>query len=70
MKKSILCLLVLLSLCLCVLLASCKPDDNIIPAPDGGNIGQEGETQADDNVKADVNLDAPNQSVEGSTPRY
>lgn len=70
MKKSILCLLILLSLCLCVLLASCAPEDEIIPPPDGGNIGQEGETIIDDTVKADVNLDAPNQTIEGSTPRY
>ena len=70
MKKSILCLLILLSLCLCVIFTSCKPDENVIPAPDGGNIGKEGETEIDDTIKADVNLDAPNQSIEGSTPRY
>lgn len=70
MKKSILCLLVLLTLCLCVVFASCKKDDEVIPAPDTGNVGQQGETEIDTDLPGEVKLDAPNQTVEGSTPRY
>lgn len=70
MKKSILCLLVLLTLCLCVVFASCKKEDEVIPPPDSGNVGKTGETVIDTDLPGEVKLDAPNQDLEGSTPRY
>ena len=70
MKKSIFCLLILLTLCLCVIFASCKKDDEVVPAPDTGNVGKLGETQIDTELPGEVKLDAPNQDIEGSTPRY
>ena len=70
MKKSIFCLLILLTLCLCVIFASCKKDDELVPAPDAGNVGQKGETVIDTDLPGDVKLDAPNQDLEGETPRY
>ena len=70
MKKSILCLLVLLTLCLCVVFASCKKEDEIIPAPDAGNVGKVGETEIDTDLPGEVKLDAPNQDLADSTPRY
>jgi hypothetical protein len=70
MKKSILCLLVILTLCLCVVFASCKKDDEVVAPPDSGNVGQKGETIIDTDLPGEVKLDSPNQTVEGSTPRY
>ncbi len=70
MKKSILCLLLILTLCLCVMFASCKKDDEIVPAPDAGGVNKSGEVVIDTNLPGDVNLDGPNQAVNGSTPRY
>jgi len=77
MKKSIICLLVLLSLCLCLVLVACTPDTpgeggggDVPPAPDGGDTGKKGEIEISTDVGGSVNIDGPNQTVEGSTPRY
>ncbi len=70
MKKSILCLLIILTLCLCVIFASCKKDDEVVPAPNGGSIEKSGETVIDTDMPGEVELNGPNQSIEGSTPRY
>lgn len=70
MKKSILCLLIILTLCLCVMFASCKKDDEVIPAPDAGSVDKSGEVVIDTNLPGDVDLGGPNQAVDGSTPRY
>ena len=68
MKKSILCLLVLLTLCVCILFASCKNEDTIVDAPDAAGVGKKGETQTQ-KVEGVVDLDAPNQAVDGFTTR-
>ena len=70
MKKSILCLLMILTLCLCLVFASCGKEDNVIDAPDVGGIGKSDTTVTDPNVAGDVTLVEPNQAIEGSTPRY
>ena len=70
MKKSILCLLMLLTLCLCLVFASCAKEDNVIDAPDVGGIGKNDTLVTDPNVEGEVNLNEPNQAVEGTTPRY
>ena len=69
MKKSILCLLLILTLCLCVMFASCKKDDEVIPAPDAGNVGKSGEVVIDTNLPGEVDMVGPNQDVNGYTPR-
>ena len=45
MKRSILCLLVLLTLCVCILFVSCKQEDPAYDAPDAADVGQKGESQ-------------------------
>ena len=69
MKRSILCLLVLLTLCVCILLASCKNEDTIIDAPDAAGVGKKGETQTQ-KVDGVVDLDGPNQDLDDFTPRH
>ena len=66
MKKSILCILLVLSMCLCMILVSCKPDEEP-PAPPAEVKGQVHEDPASSNV--DLN-NMPNQIVDDNTLRY
>ena len=68
MKRSILCLLVLLTLCVCILFVSCKKEDTIIDAPDAANVGKKGETQTQ-KVETEVELGGPNVQLPGFTDR-
>ncbi len=65
MKKSILCLLLVLSLCLCMIFASCKPDE--VDESTGEKLGQVHTTP---DTSAGVEPDLPNQSVDGFTNRH
>ena len=69
MKRSILCLLVLLTLCVCMLFVSCKKEDPASGAPDAAGVGKKGETQTQ-RVEGTVDLSGPNEQVPGSTTRY
>ena len=74
MKRSILCLLVLLTLCVCILFVSCKADDPEVEAPDSADIGKEGVTETQ-KVPADPDYISPDNSETnpqqpGGTIRY
>lgn len=69
MKRSILCLLVLLTLCVCILFASCKKEDTKVDAPDAAGVGKKGETQTQ-KVDGNVDLNGPNEQINGDTIRY
>ena len=69
MKRSILCLLVILTLCVCMLFVSCKKDDTSAEAPDANGVGKKGETQTE-RVEGNVDLNGPNEQIPGSTTRY
>ena len=64
MKKCILCLLLVLSLCLCMILASCKPDEQ---EPTGDKMGQV-HTTPDTSAGVEPNL--PNPVVGDYTARH
>ena len=68
MKKSILCILLVLSMCLCMILVSCKPDD------DAGNNPPPAETNGQVHKTPDsssgVDLNMPNQIIGDQTQRY
>lgn len=65
MKKSILCLLLVLSLCLCVIFASCKPEEEEEP------VGEKmGEVHTTPDTSAGVEPQFPNQNVDGYTDRH
>jgi len=64
MKKSILCLLLVLSLCLCMIFASCKPDEE---EPSGEKMG---EVHTTPDTSAGVEPNFPNQNVDGFTGRH
>ena len=66
MKKSILCILLVLSMCLCMILASCKPDEEP-PAPPSEVNGQVHKTP-DSGAGVDPNM--PNEIVGDQTQRY
>ena len=68
MKKSILCLFVLLTLCVCILFVSCKKEDTVIDAPDANSVGKKGETQTE-KIPGSVDLDGPNEQLPGWTTR-
>ncbi len=68
MKRSILCLLVLLTLCVCILFVSCKKEDPAVDAPDAAGVGKKGETETT-RVEGSVDLDGPNEQLPGFTDR-
>lgn len=77
MKKSIICLLMLLCLCLCLVFVACTPEDpgtgdtpDTPVTPDGDDTGKKGEIDISADASGSVNLPGPNETVEGSTPRY
>ena len=65
MKKSILCLLLVLSLYLCMIFASCKPDES--ETETGDKLGQVHTTP---DTSAGVEPNFPNPQVGDTTPRY
>jgi ABC-type oligopeptide transport system substrate-binding subunit len=65
MKKSILCLLLVLSLCLCMIFASCKPDE--VETETGDKLGQVHTTP---DTSAGVDPSFPNPQIGNETPRY
>jgi hypothetical protein len=68
MKKSILCVLLVLSMCLCMILASCKPDDVEPTPPPAQTSGQVHKTP---DSSSGVDLNMPNQIVDDqTTQRY
>ena len=67
MKKSILCILLVLSMCLCMILVSCKPDEEP-PAPPAEVNGQVHKTP-DSSSGVDLN-NMPNQIIGYQTQRY
>ncbi len=69
MKRSILCLLVLLTLCVCILFVSCKKEDPAIDAPDAAGVGKKGETETQ-KVQGEVDLNGPKVQVPGYTLPY
>ena len=69
MKRSILCLLVLLTLCVCILFVSCKKEDTIIDAPDASNVGKKGETETT-KVEKPLEFVGPNEQLPDQTIRY
>jgi len=74
MKRSILCLLVLLTLCVCILFVSCKNEDLGANDPDAAEVGKKGEIQTE-KVPADPDYISPdnaetNQQQPGGTVRY
>jgi hypothetical protein len=68
MKRSILCLLVILTLCLCILFVSCTKEDPGKNDPDSADIGKKGEIQTD-RVQPEVELNGPNEQLPGFTDR-
>ena len=68
MKRSILCLLVILTLCVCMLFVSCKKEDTVIDAPDAAGVGKKGETQTQ-KVEGTVDQNGPNEQLDGYTTR-
>ena len=68
MKRSILCLLVLLSLCVCLLFVSCKKEDVIVNAPDAAGVGKDGQITTE-KVQGEVELDVPDVQIPGYTTR-
>lgn len=68
MKRSILCLLVLLTLCVCILFVSCKKEDPALDAPDAAGVGKKGESQTQ-KIPGQVEIDAPNEQLPGWTNR-
>ncbi len=68
MKRSILCLLVILTLCVCILFVSCKKEDPGKNDPDSADVGKKGEIQTD-RVQSDVELNGPNEQLPGFTDR-
>ena len=52
-----------------MLFVSCKKDDTSADAPDAAGVGKKGETQTQ-KVDGNVDLDAPNEQIPGSTTRY
>ena len=68
MKRSILCLLVILSLCVCMLFVSCKKEDPALSAPDAAGIGKKGETETT-KVDGSVDLNGPNEQLPDWTTR-
>ena len=68
MKRSILCLLVILTLCVCILFVSCKKEDPGKNDPDSIDVGKKGEIQTD-RVQSDVELNGPNEQLPGFTDR-
>ena len=69
MKRSILCLLVLLTLCVCILFVSCKKEDTITDAPDAANVGKKGEINTT-KVEKPLELGGPNEQLPDWTTRY
>ena len=69
MKRSILRLLVLLTLCVCMLFVSCKKEDPALSAPDAAGVGKKGETQTQ-KVEGTVDQNGPNEQIPGDTVRY
>ena len=67
MKKSILCILLVLSMCLCMILVSCKPDDDVETPPEEVT----GQFHTTPDSTAGVGFEADNPIVDGnSTARY
>lgn len=69
MKRSILCLLVLLTLCVCILFVSCKKEDPALDAPDAAGVGKKGESQTQ-KVPGQVEMDVDAVPVPGYTMPY
>lgn len=69
MKRSILCLLVLLTLCVCILFVSCKKEDPNTAAPDAAGVGKKGETETT-KVQGSVDQNGPNEQLPDWTTRY
>jgi hypothetical protein len=74
MKRSILCLLVLLTLCLCILFVSCKQEDPGKNDPDASEIGKEGVIETE-KIQETPDFIPPenaetNQRQDGFTNRY
>ena len=68
MKKSILCILLVLSMCLCMILASCKPDDDDDTPPPAEINGQVHKTpDSSSGVEFDGVTDSP---IGDATMRY
>lgn len=68
MKKTILCLVIAISLCLCMILVSCKPDDDdTTDAPPAEITGQFHTTP---DSTAGVGFEADNPIVGDDTARY
>ena len=69
MKRSILCLFVLLTLCVCMLFVSCKKEDPELEAPDSAGVGKKGEQQTQ-KVQGEVNIPNPGVQQDGYTIPY
>lgn len=76
MKKSILCVLLVMALCLCVVLASCKKNPDTPDNPDNGNTStvlpgeKKGNVYETPDVGGDATVDEPNEQPADGTPRY
>lgn len=69
-NKKILCLLLALSLCLCVLLASCKKDP-VTPSEPQTGAGKVGQTHVTEDKDGGASIPQSNlQPSETETPRY
>ena len=69
MKKSILCLMLVLCLCLGMILASCKPDEPAPEPPAVDDGGKQGQVHQTPDTSAGVDPDMPNPQLDGSTIR-
>lgn len=63
MKKSILCLLLVLSLCLCMIFVSCKPDE------EDPTVDKLGQVHTTPDTSGGVEPNLPNPPVDGFTNR-